>query len=91
MFSIDSQSSISHRLDLRLVSESWLNEPIDLAVEELPESLHFASDCASSVGSVSTTGGCVGGCASSASTVGSMGSIVSSGGGGGGGGGGNDG
>lgn len=75
----------NHPLDIELDFNGHDDE-IELLIEELPSALHFASDCASSVGSMSTTGGCIGGCTSSASTVGSMGSVMSTGGSGGGGG-----
>jgi hypothetical protein len=68
----------SHRFDLQL-SLANSHEEIELFVEELSDSLNFASDCASSAGSASTTGGCAGGCVSSASTLGTIGSIVSTG------------
>lgn len=66
-----------HRLDIQLSSLNG-HEDIELFVEELPQSMHFASDCASCIGSASTTGGCAGGGSiSSASTLGTMGSVVS--------------
>lgn len=78
MNSLDLILRSAHPFDLELET-SIGNGSIELSVEELPQSLHFASDCASSVGSASTAGGCVGGSVSSAASVGSMGSIVSSG------------
>lgn len=69
----------SHRFDIVLDSPSMPSDGIDLLVEELPETLHFASDCASTGSSVSTasTAGC--GCIATASCIGTMGSITSSG------------
>lgn len=81
MFNVtESTAPGAHRLDLIMEMDMSDMQPIELGIEELTETLHFASDCASSVGCASTTGGCVGGSASSAASIGSMGSIVSSGG-----------
>ncbi len=78
MSSLDQLIPAKHRLDIQLAPLGAYDE-IELFVEELSESLHFASDCASTVGSASTTGGCMGGCVSSASTAGTMGSVISTG------------
>ncbi|MDC4556363.1 hypothetical protein NRA58_13295 [Acinetobacter baumannii] len=80
MFSISYDAKKTHLLDLIIQEDFNSHQTLDLGIEELPETLHFASDCASSVGSLSTTGGCIAGTTSSASTLGSMGSVVSTGG-----------
>ncbi|CRM11215.1 hypothetical protein [Pseudomonas sp. 31 R 17] len=78
MSSLQQLIAPSHRFDLQLSPANSYDE-IELFVEELSDSLHFASDCASSIGSASTTGGCAGGCVSSASTVGTLSCIISTG------------
>lgn len=79
MNSLDMILNANHPFDLELGGAA--HGAIELSVEELPQSLNFASDCMSSVGSASTSGGCVGGSTiSSAASVGSMGSVVSTGG-----------
>ncbi len=80
MTTFSSLVSQSHRFDIVLDSPAVQSGGIDLLVEELPETLHFASDCASTGSSVSTasTAGC--GCIATASCIGTMGSITSSGG-----------
>ena len=73
-------SGDSHPFDLVIDVPNHGAGAIELAVEELPESLHFASDCASSGGSLSTASSIGCGSFSTASCISSMGSIVSSGG-----------
>lgn len=78
MNSLDLILNANHPFDLELGGTT--QSAIELSVEELPQSLNFASDCVSSVGSASTAGGCVGTTVSSAASIGSMGSVVSTGG-----------
>ncbi|NIF20369.1 hypothetical protein [Candidatus Pantoea multigeneris] len=79
MFSIVSAGKASHRLDLTLQKDFPDHQALDLGIEEITETLHYLSDCASSALSLSTSGGCLGGCTSSAATAGSMGSVASTG------------
>ncbi|WP_147199370.1 hypothetical protein [Pantoea sp. CCBC3-3-1] len=80
MATFSSLVSQTHRFDITLDAPSVQFGGIDLLVEELPETLYFASDCASTAASVSTasTAGC--GSIASAGSIGTMGSITSSGG-----------
>ncbi|MBT0722427.1 hypothetical protein HGT70_14205 [Rosenbergiella collisarenosi] len=79
MFSIASAGTASHPLDLILQKDFSGHQTLDLGIEEITETLHYLSDCASSALSLSTSGGCMGGCTSSAATAGSMGSVASTG------------
>ncbi len=66
----------AHQLDLTIGQSA----SIDLLVEELPDSVLFASDCASSAASVSSASSLGCGSFSSAGSFSSMGSVTSSGG-----------
>lgn len=80
MVTFSSLVSQSHRLDITLHSPSAPFDGINLLVQELPETLYFASDCASTAASISiaSTAGC--GSIASAGSIGTMRSIPSSGG-----------
>ena len=66
----------THQFDVSIGQSS----SVDLLVEELPESVLFASDCASSGSSFSTASSLGCGSFSTASSFSSMGSVASSGG-----------
>ena len=73
-------SSEAHPFDLVIDAPSYSPGSVELTVEELPESLHFASDCASSGSSLSTASSLGCGSFSTAGSLATMGSVTSSGG-----------
>lgn len=80
MVTFSSLVSQSHRLDITLHSLSAPFDGSNLLVQELLETLYFASDCASTAARISivSTAGC--GIIASAGSIGTMRSIPSSGG-----------